>query len=110
MIGTPGTASALGRPRPKLTAVRTFSPVGSSSRVALPSQPSVPTSTGSHVCQMSIALKWDRLEFGYPIPCTTATVPSSNMSLSAAEDGCQPSSSSIGSTLSAGMPTTGRES
>jgi hypothetical protein len=61
--GTPDSDSARGRPRPKLTAVRMFSAFGSSSRTALPSQPSVAILLGSHVCQMSIARKWERLEF-----------------------------------------------
>ena len=64
VIGTPGLASARGIPRPKFTVVSTLSWFGSSISVALPSQPRVPTSLGSHVCQMSIARKCDRLEFG----------------------------------------------
>ena len=62
VTGTPDTTSARGRPRPMLTAVSTFSLFGSMSRMARPSHPSVPTLLGSQVCQMSIALKWERLE------------------------------------------------
>ena len=55
--GTPASASARGSPRPKLTAVRTFSAFGSRSRTALPSQPSVAIFSGSAVYQMSIERK-----------------------------------------------------
>ena len=41
-----------------LTPVSTFSKSGSSSLTACPSQPSLPTLSGSAVCQMSIPLKW----------------------------------------------------
>ena len=68
VTGTPGTAIARGSPVPKFTPVTTLSCLGSSSRMALPTQPSVDIFTGSHVCQMSIPLKCDLLESGYPIP------------------------------------------
>ena len=62
--GTLGMARARGRPRPKLTPVSTFSESGSISLMARPSQPSVPTLSGSQVCQMSMDRKWDRLGLG----------------------------------------------
>ena len=61
---TPGATRARGRPRPKFTAVRTFSPSGSRSRTTLPSHPSSPILVGSQVCQMSIDRKCDRLAVG----------------------------------------------
>ncbi len=51
---------ARGKPWPKLTAVSTLSLLGSSARVTLPAHPSVPTLSGSQVCQMSMERKWDR--------------------------------------------------
>ena len=57
--GTPDSESARGSPRPKLTAVTTFSAFGSSSRTTLPSQPSVTTFVGSAVYQMSAERKWE---------------------------------------------------
>ena len=63
VIGVPANAIALGRPRPKFTPVRTFSFFGSRSRIARPTQPSVPILSGSQVCQMSMPRKWERLEF-----------------------------------------------
>ena len=60
---TPGATIARGRACPMLTPVTGFSPLGSSSLRARPSQPSVPTLSGSHVCQMSMDLKWDLGEF-----------------------------------------------
>ena len=63
VTGTPGATSARGRPLPMLTAVSTFSLSGSISLIVRPSHPSVPTLTGSQVCHMSMALKWDLLEF-----------------------------------------------
>ena len=47
---------------PKLTPVTTFSLLGSMSRSARPSQPSVPTVSGSQVCQMSMERKCERGE------------------------------------------------
>src|SRR5215471_4955057 len=38
-----------------------------------PSQPRRCASVGSAVCQMSREEKWERLEFGYPTPSTTAS-------------------------------------
>ena len=49
---------------PKLMPVSSSSPLGSSSRRALPTQPSVTTLSGSQVCQMSMPRKWERLELG----------------------------------------------
>ena len=40
-----------------------------------PNHPSLPTLSGSAVCQMSIDRKCDRLGLGYPIPLMTATFP-----------------------------------
>ena len=60
--GTPGTDKARNRHGPKLTAVTTFSFFGSNSRTTRPSQPSVPTLSGSQVCQMSMERKCDRGE------------------------------------------------
>ena len=54
---------ALKREGPKLTPVTTFSLFGSMSRMALASQPSVPSFSGSQVCQMSIDLKCERVGF-----------------------------------------------
>ena len=88
---TPEAASALGRPRPMLTAVSGFSEFGSNSRVTCASQPSVAISFGSQVCQMSIARKWERSEFSQPTPCTTATLPASYSSLNAFAAGCHAS-------------------
>src|SRR5438105_148787 len=70
--GTPANDSARGKPRPKLTAVRTFSALGSISRTALPSQPSVAILSGSHVYQISIERKCEELGFGYPTPAMMA--------------------------------------
>ena len=47
-----------------LTPVTGFSPAGSRSRMARATQPSVPTVSGSQVCQMSIERKCDRGELG----------------------------------------------
>ena len=44
--------------------------------MACPSHPSVAMVSGSHVCQMYVLRKCDRLESGYPTPCTTAILPS----------------------------------
>ena len=66
--GTPGTASARGSPWPKLMAVSTFSLPGSISRATRPAQPSVPTLSGSQVCQMSMLRKCDRGLSAYPMP------------------------------------------
>src|SRR6266480_3898564 len=75
--GTPGTDRDRGRLGPKLTVVTTFSFLGSNSRATRPSQPSVPTLTGSQVCQMSIARKWDRGDSFQPTPCRMASFLSS---------------------------------
>ena len=40
-----------------------------------PSQPSVPTLSGSQVCQMSMDRKWERDEFSYPMPWIIAIWP-----------------------------------
>ena len=64
VTGTPGFTIARGSPLPKFTAVSTFSLCGSRSCIALPSQPSVATSSGSQVCQMSIERKCERFGFG----------------------------------------------
>ena len=75
--------------------------------MARPTQPSVPKATGSHVCMMSMARKCDRLEFGYPTPCTTPTLPWSYSSLSGAAEGWNASVSSIGSASSSLTRTSG---
>ena len=75
--GTPGTANDRGRLGPKLTVVTTFSLFGSNSRATRPSHPSVPTLTGSQVCQMSMARKWDRGDSFQPTPCRMASFLSS---------------------------------
>ena len=62
--GTPWAYNALGRPRPKFTPVSTFSPLGSMSRMALPSHPSSPIFSLSAVCHTSMERKCDRLGFG----------------------------------------------
>ena len=61
--GTPGATRARKRLGPMLTEVTTFSLLGSNSRTTRPNQPSVPSLSGSHVCQMSIERKWDRGDF-----------------------------------------------
>ena len=81
-MGTPRNANARGKPWPKLTVFNTFSPAGSRSRVTLATQPSVPTMSGSQVCQMSMARKWDRGEFSNPMPWMMAIFPSSYIFLS----------------------------
>ena len=108
--GTPGQPIARGMPRPKLTPVRTFSLFGSRSRIALPSQPSVPTSSASAVCQMSIDRKWDRFGFGYPIPWMIATFPSSHSRLIGSRPGRKPTLSSSLSTDSGSIAISGRKS
>mgnify|MGYP003726358581 CR=1 FL=1 len=50
-------------PWPKLMAVNTFSLLGSRSRIARLSQPSSAIFSGSHVCQISMERKWERLGF-----------------------------------------------
>jgi uncharacterized protein (DUF1501 family) len=55
--GTPASESARGSPRPKFTALKTISALGSRSRTVLPSQPSVAMVDGSAVYQMSIERK-----------------------------------------------------
>ena len=60
-----------------LTTWTTFSLFGSNSRATRPSQPSVPTFSGSQVCQMSIARKCERGESLKPTPCRTASLFSS---------------------------------
>ena len=62
--GTPGNTKARNRLGPKLTVVTMFSFPGSRSLVASPSQPSVPSFSGSQVCQMSMDRKWERGESG----------------------------------------------
>ena len=61
---TPGKTIARGRLSPMLTPDTGFSPCGSRSRMARASQPSVPTVSGSQVCQMSIERKCERGELG----------------------------------------------
>ena len=99
-----------GRPRPKFTPVITFCPEGSRSRMTRPSQPSVAIFSGSQVCQMSMLRKWERVGFGYPMPLTMATLPSSHRALIGAMLGLRPSCPSSGITWSVGMPTLGRKS
>ena len=100
---TPGVTSALGRPCPILTAVTGFSLSGSNSRIALPSHPSVPTLSGSAVCQISIDRKWDLGEFAYPIPWIMAIFPFLYMSLMGDIDGCRAYSASMVSISASGM-------
>ena len=67
-----------------LTTCTTFSFFGSNSRATRPSHPSVPTFSGSQVCQMSIARKCDRGESLKPTPCRTASfLPSQNFFIGA---------------------------
>ena len=74
--GTPGPTNARNSDGPMLTAVTTFSFLGSMSRITRASQPSVPRVSGSQVCQMSIERKCERGEFSYPTPWRIATLPS----------------------------------
>ena len=90
--------------------MRGFSPRGSSSRMTWASQPSVATFSGSQVCQMSRARKWERLEFSYPIPCTMATCPSRYSSRRGPAAGWKARVSEMGSTWSWGIPMVGRVS
>ena len=83
-----------------MTPVREFSLSGSISPMACPSHPSVAMVSGSHVCQMYVLRKCDRLESGYPTPCTTAILPASYISLSGTACGLNARVSSIGSTSS----------
>ena len=76
--------------------------------MTLATQPSVPKVSGSQVCQMSMARKWDLGEFSKPMPWIMATFPSSYIFFKGAILGLKASSSSMGSTLSWGIPTLGR--
>ena len=75
-----------------------------------PAQPSVPTTSGSQVCQMSIERKCDRGEFSYPMPWMMATLPSSYSFFIGPIWGLKASSPSMDRTWSSGMPTLGRAS
>ncbi len=106
--GTPGSVNARNRLGPKLTVVTTFSLLGSISLVALPSQPSVPSLSGSQVCQISIERKWDRGAFAYPTPWMMAILPCSYIFLIGPISGWNPILSLIFNIRSSATPTAGR--